>query len=436
MIETKIGSIIVSFLFLGNYFIGSRILKSKLHPSILFSLFWFFFTFIPEFFLFDYKTNLFSEIYIYILSLILIIPAILGFYYKPKSIIKSSDKIDSNKFRILLKLFSIISILTSFSLVIVNGFSLSEILSNFMITSGAFAAKRGKIGIEYGLIGVLNVSTTYVSSAIGGYLIGLNYEAKKRSVSDYLFAFAPALFLMLIESQKLIFIISLGYIMGGLFLYFNLSNKKIYLMPIIRKLLILIIILVPFILISFVTRDHFHQLDFGSDIFYQYLYRDIVNYFLSEIFAFSDFFTYYVGYSSQLAYQTTSDFPGEYTFFSVVKMFGFAESVLPGFYNEVYQLGDLTPAMIFTIFRGVLQDFGIVGSFFVFFGIGIFFDMVMRFVCSSGNYVLANVLYISSVVFILFSYILSLFMARFSFLVALLLYLSFKISQSKQSYKK
>ena len=424
MIQFKLISLLLSFAFLFNFLLIKKVSNSALHPSGLFSLFWFICILIPELVVWGYETNIFSTLYIYLSSLMVLIPAII---IKNRTIKIMPFRIYSIKrLKLLFSLISLISILTTIEMLLQNGFNMGEIFLNPFIVSGQYANFRSSGNYEYGLIGVINISTTYTSAALGGIIAQsiINFRIK---FFFCLLSFIPTLFLMFLQSQKLILLIGLGYFLGGLFLSALLYGKNFNLQSLISPIKSFFLFS-PLIFFSFLSRSHYDGIHISDIELYSLLYKDLINYLFSEIFAFSDFFTCYTGFKCTIQYDFVGTIPGQFTFYSIFSALNLVEESGSILYSQIYQLGTLTPAMQFTIFRWIIQDFGLIGGLVFFLLIGFLFAINFKFINRYKNGPISHVIYISILPFIIFSYVLTIFMARFPLLVALLLFFLLRIS--------
>jgi hypothetical protein len=131
---------------------------------------------------------------------------------------------------------------------------------------------------------------------------------------------------------------------------------------------------------------------------------------------------FHIGLDSVSNYNEESLTFGYYSFKPIFDMFGGTKVFPPGYYLDSYNYHDYITTNLFTYYRALIQDFGLLGScFFIFFiGIGIHYSYYILLTKKRP--------YFSVVIFIVFctflglSYILNIFTARNIFLVALGLY--------------
>lgn len=426
MDASKIVLIIIPIFYIPLIIFAGKKAGSNLHPALLFSILWSILSFFPQVLILNVHSSFLAFIYVYALAFCLIIPILIRGRVVFGSAKNQASALNGRRLYRLLCIFSLVSIVSSVLMLLQNGFDFSQIIFNLLKSSGNYAAMRGNEGIEYGAIGVVNVSFTYVCAALSGLILGLGKNLKR----SYIFLFlglGPPVFLMISQSSKLIFLLSLSYFFGGYLLGMMREGRQIS-MDTIKPLLKYAFLFIPFIMFSFLSRNHYHDNYSDTSFIVDSLYGEVLNYFAAEIYGFSDFFMYYIGFDSIAIYSTRSVNPGEYTFFSIYDFFGLADSVLPSFYDEVYPLGDIVNTVQFTMFRGLITDFGILGSFVVFTIFGFIFDQIFRLSCGRWSGLFAQSLYVNIVAAIFFSYILSIFMAKFPILVTIVLYFCLRYS--------
>jgi len=430
MFESKIASLVSASLLICYYLIFQRMVpRFRYHPAFLFALFWGLVILVPEVLLINYKTSFLSILFVVGCCLMTTIPAIVRLGVSKSPRYSQRFVVDACRLKRACISIAILSMVTTVGVLVQNGFDIHSILFNFMTTSGNYAAIRGNVGIDYGMVGAINISSTYAVAALAGILTQISPSRKRYVLAIGLL---PALFLMILQSQKLVFLISLGFFLGGYLSILALDGAVFRWRKIISVFSKALVVVIVLLLVSMVTRDHFHNVLIGESLFFEYLVRDFANYFLAEIFSFSDFFNYYTFGRGLVHYSTTSVYPGQYTLFSVYNLIGFGDGVLPAFYDEIYTLEGLTDSVQFTIFRGTIHDFGVIGSLFFFLFVGFIFDANYSGVLGGKRQVFHVAFYVSSIAFIVFSYVLSLFMALFPFLVFSIVFLTLLTTRNRK----
>lgn len=106
------------------------------------------------------------------------------------------------------------------------------------------------------------------------------------------------------------------------------------------------------------------------------LYFSIVSYSAGHLYAFSDWFSYTVGDYSVLSYRSLVDSNGFYTFMAVFNALGTSKVVPHGVYDEYFFIDNVLQTNIYTHFRGLIVDFGMIGALLVSAAAGLFLSIV------------------------------------------------------------
>ena len=409
-----------------GFFITAFVLKNKIgtsyHPSVIFAFVWGCFTLLPMIFLYSAPINPFAVLYILLCVIAFSISSLIDSnritYLKfTKNKILRDKKLahfDSRFLDLILFVSSLLGVVFCFWTMHINGWSLSDIFYDPLLTAGSFAAIRGNHGMEYGLIGSLGTIFTYLSASLGGLTYSV-YKSKSSHFFIIIQAMAPALLAMVIQSSKLIFLISSCFFISGVFLYniYKLKPLRINI-KILFKLMKISLIIFPFILLSFISREKYGNLD---DIFINLTVLKYVmtSYVFGQIYAFSDFFSFYIGMESATNYAQDCYRLGAYTFSSIAEIFGANVDFPPGLYLETGSYKDVFETNIFTIFRGVILDFGIIGSLVFFSALGFISNIVFKNILKLKSNIFADLAYMHIVVFLLMTYLFSVFMARYMY---------------------
>lgn len=438
----KIASILFSsgLFFLAN--LVKRFTGSWCHPAALFALVWGFFTVIPMIAIYPAPVNLFAVLYIIACVFIFAIPALVigckGTYLKFRdneiNRINHLNNFNTKFIFIVLLVSSGLGVLFCFWTMLINGWILSDLLFDLLATSGRFAALRGNEGVEYGLVGSLGVLFAYLPASLGGLMYVSRKDKITRAIIIFL-ALMPAVLIMVIQSSKLIFLIGFCFFTSGILINNLYILKDIKFNKSILKIILKIFIcILPFVLISFISREHYGDLDDLSGTLIALRYA-MASYALGQIYAFSDFFAYYIGMNSVSSYNQDYFRFGAYTFSSIAEIFGANIDFPPGLYLETGWYKDTFETNVFTFFRGVILDFGIIGSLILFFILGLISHFIFVNILSFKNKIFANLFYMHTVVFLILTYLFSVFMARYMYLnffaLAVILSLNYKFSKFK-----
>lgn len=434
-LEDKALAILITFGFAANALIIRLVAGTLLHPSALFSLIWFLYTFLPLSLLINAPVNPLAIFFILACITSFSLSAIpFGWkhaYTKFKKNVSDTSVYSHNfnsSFMVLcLSLSSILSVFFSIWTMLINEWSPLDIFTDLLATTGRFAALRGNVGMEYGTIGTLGIFFTYLSSSIGGAIV-YNQKRNARRLIFIILSILPGIFTMVIQSSKLVFFVSISFFVGSLLL------AKLYHLDFVvikgkylKLFFIGALFTFPFVLISFISREHYRELeDFDSMI--SALLFAIASYSLAEVYAFSEFFSFYVGMPSQSSFLIDYDNFGAYTFNSIYQMVGINKEFPPGLYLETGFYVDVFETNIFTVFRGLIYDFGIVGTIIFFAVFGFVINYFFYRLLTIPKHRFAGVIFIEAFVFFTVSYLISVFMARYMYLNALGTWLIFRLN--------
>lgn len=390
-----------------------------LFPACLMSLSWFVFTFIPFTILFTVPVNPLSVLYIFACVSAFSLSALPFNWRRAFKTNKLKSYNDYAQFSSrLMHYFFYISIISSmvFSTlcVISSGIDLHSILFNLMETSGHYAAVRGKGETEYGIWGVLGIFFTYATSILGG-LISQQY---KRGIKKWMLSFVtftPTVYVMLTQSAKLIFYYSIGCYFAAVLLRKVYSNKlDLFNWGLLLRLMGATLLIVPLLSISMLSRNVNYELGFEEQL--TVLLPTIKSYAFGQIYAFSDFFTFYLGLNSELTYINDLNSYGYWTFKSIFDIFGGDKYFPPTFFEDTYYHKEIE-TNIFTIFRSLINDFGSVGTIYFMFASGLVVHALFYRLLTHRRDWVACSAFIVAMLFITGTYLLSIFVARWSFLL-------------------
>jgi oligosaccharide repeat unit polymerase len=417
----KILAILISILILAQAYYIRKVIGTYVFPACLLCLAWFFYTIIPLTILFDVPVNPLSILFIFNCVSAFSLSALFFNWpqaFKANKLKNDNDvsKFDSKLIHYLFYISSACSIVCSTISVITNGFDLNSLIFNLMETSGQYAAMRGAGNLEYNLWGVLSIFFTYATPILGGLI----YQQQQKSIKKWtvmFIAFIPSLYYMVSQSAKLIVFYSIG------FYYASVLLKKIYMnkldlfnRSLVLKMIGYSLLLLPLVSISFLSRQGFSKFESTKDLVNIISYSGN-SYALGELYAFSDFFSNYLGVNSQLTYIHDYNSYGYYTFTSIMNVLIGNKYFPPGTYEDGYYYKELFATNIYTIFRGLIYDFGSIGTICFMFVSGLvahaFFYRLLK---SRSSWVACSV-FIITIIFIQGTYLASIFMARFIYLL-------------------
>lgn len=430
----KLLAIVFSLLILGQALLVRRKVGTWLFPACIFGLLWFAFTFIPMVVLIAVPVNPFAIGYILLCCLAVSLCGLLFGWKKAfqqnsaKAV--SGDKVYDNGF--LRTAFYVVSglaiLFVSFDL-LEQGFSLNAVVSDIQSTANQYSILRSTGQISSNIFGQLSLGLTYIGAILGGLMIADARPGMQRSLV-IVFSLLPSIAIMLTQSARGALHLSLGYFYGGVLISrLQASNMTLFSKKAVRPMITYGSILLVLATISFLTRGLYGTSDtnqIGSG-----LIRVSSSYLFGSLFAFSDWFAYWTGGASRYVYSNPGETYGFFTFSAAFTFFGSTRSLPTGVFDEVFEHGDIVSSNIYTIFRALVTDFGLVGCL-VYMGVTSFiFHLSYYTVLINKRPVLGASVFIVMMAYFWQSYLGSLFIynnsyACFALLWIILFFNSFK----------
>lgn len=431
----KFLALIFCFLILGNAKLSLLIYKDNLHPSVLFSFYWFFITITSIIIVIEVPINPFAIFYIFILCLSFTLSGVIFAKIQNNINYTKTNNFNLNNIFIsrVYKISVIFGLFFSFLVIVNNGFSLSNIASNLLSTASEFAKKRTTDELEYGVVGMFSIFFSNFSALFGG--IYSFYFRRKKKIIIVFFSMLPSIFIMLTQSSKIVFLVAALLNFAGRFLVMSFENRQIKIdKKVFKNLLYILVVLIPLLIISFMSREGYNDFySFGEA--YNKLKPTINSYFFGSIFAFSDFFSAYTTNVSISKYKIEYYNLGYFSFKPIFEFFGGTKVFPPTFYDDEFSYNKNLQTNLYTAFRGYIQDFGIVGTvlFFLFFGFIINYSFYK--IKNSKYAVISSSFYIMFIAFLGLSFIINIFTSRYIFLVSFVLVIVLYINNKLFSKK-
>lgn len=416
----KLVAIFFSLLLLLQAYLLKKVTGSYLSPASLFSFAWFLFSFVPLVVLPHIPVNPAGTIFIFFTTQAFSLSAI-PFNWKfameeNKKKASAAGRFNTVFFRYAFYFSILLSLILSFNFVLSNGFTLMQFAMDFIGTSARYAALRGNEYLEYGLLGTLSIFFTYFSAILGGIVTSFKKNGFKK-LGIFLLSVVPSIFAMLTQSSKLIFLVAVIFYLSSTFLMKVISGKyKLLSLSDTFKIMCLSLLILPLIILAFVSREGYSDFDNSSEAA-DLLLPTVNSYFFGSYYAFSDFFGYYLGFDSFCIYQIEFPTYGYYSFKSVFDSFGGTKVFPPGYYNDYFVYKEALSTNIYTAFRGFLQDFGCLGTLVFMFFFGLFFHYFFyKLLVKKSSWISCSI-FITFVSFLGVSFLINIFTARYIFLL-------------------
>ena len=406
----------IASLFLIN--ISKYLSHTLMAPTSFLSMYWSVLTtvsLIGTILIYDWDFN--GIIWLYIALIILNIGYFIG---SPFSLLLSHRDIREKKVsleRINPSAWYLLGLLILFGLakwalqVYTNGFSLSDFLSleNLADMNHEFAVNRYSGNAETGFIGliisILN-ALVYAAPLCGGFVAAYAFTTKQKIIAGI--SLLPALLVTITNNTK-------AGMIGSILLFFSSYYiacfarskkwKRIYLRTIVYAILGFILFL-SFMIFSMMLR--IGRLDLGT---FSIVMQKLIVYAFGNVQSFDIWLARHYWYESNTF--------GSSTFLGLANIAGIAERV-QGVYTELSG----TSSNVYTVFRGIISDFGIIGGL-LFVGInGFLLRVAINSIHKSYNPVISVTFSSATIFFFTFGMFISPW-TYIAFMVAFCLFLFF-----------
>jgi oligosaccharide repeat unit polymerase len=264
-----------------------------------------------------------------------------------------------------LLLFYFIIGIVSFSIHLqLNQLSYIEYLKSPLEVTAQNVANKYNEELNHSVFSQIAVILMYPNAFLAGVFYIFNEKFTKIKLLVYSFAVAILFFLIFGDKGPLFLVLFL--FVTGLTLARKINNEKVLIKKEwIPKLLFVGLLLLVLIIIAFLSRSSGMEGNELSD----FLLFSIRSYSLGHLHAFNDWLNYYSNNYSLYQYSVPNKPFGFYTFKSIYDILNIDVLVPLGTYDEYFNNGYLE-TNIYTVFRGLIYDFGILGSYLLSFLFG------------------------------------------------------------------
>lgn len=366
----KIVCLFLSIGMLLTAYAAKRASGSWLLPACIYSIAWFLFTVIPIVFLPQVPLSPLAVGYILVTCIAFSIPAAVTKWDSVVPFIESSDSslFDRPFLRISFYTFAALTFVSLVVSSVAQGISLSALTSNFFEVSNSLIADRYNQTTASSIFTQVSNVSSYVTVCLAG-LVFPGYTTWVSKLRTLVIAMTPSLLVMAIFGAKgMIFLCIAMFYAGTLVRRLRIGDHRLVDKGTFAKAGIASLVILPFLTISFLARGLYEG---GGQIgVADGLLRYFASYSSAHLYAFSDWFSWNIGLGSAQFYAAENATGGFYTFMSIFQFFGDDRVVPPGVYVEYFQYDWYLQTNIYTIFRGLIVDYTIIGSIFVMMAIG------------------------------------------------------------------
>jgi len=370
-----------SLMILGQTYLVRRYVGTWLFPACLFGLFWFGYTFVPLAVLFWVPANPYAIAFLFLCTVAFSMGS-LAFDWKA-AFERNTGKREtatlvygSPFLRVVFYLTTLASLVFLALNLFGQGFSLQDLLFDLYATAKAYTNLRFSDDLNGNIIERLSIVCVYLGAILGGFLFPTVPTKSERRLIVVL-SFLPSILVAVTQSAKWHLFLCIVFFYAGLLVYrASAGTLRLFDKGRIKSLTLYVAILIATVTVSFLGRGLYTIDDSGE------LFKKLVEYYSSysfgHIYAFSDWFAFFIGRHSELVYPHESTTHGFYTFTVLFKLMG-SDKVLPiGMFDDYYSYGDLLTTNVYTMFRGLILDFGIIGSVLFMLATGLLLHMAFH----------------------------------------------------------
>lgn len=369
MLLSKLLCVVFSLAMLLQAHALRRAVGTWIYPACLYGLFWFAFTLFPVVLVPGTYSSPYAVGYI-LASCIAVSLGGTFINFAPRyAAAPSFEEQDRRAFSSpLVQLIFAVSVISALVCLVIDaafqGISLAALMSDFFAASNSFLAARYSDDLIANIFSQLATVLNYLASFLGGliYWAISNRPERWRKAAVIVMTFVPSIFVLTVQAAKGTIFLSLALFVAGILLCRARAKQDL---PInwstFRIGVRYALILLPFLIVSFVSRGLYEARSLDDAIFT--LRRNFTSYALGHLYAFSDWFDYTIMMKRGVEYYTVEDVSyGFYTFMSVFRALGDDRFVPAGVFEEYYDDGEFVATNIFTAFRALITDFTLIGS--------------------------------------------------------------------------
>lgn len=355
----KLVCIEISLLLLIYGWFLAKITGAWSHPAVIYAVFWSAMTFFPLAAVFSAPANPWAVAYVFATGVAFGLPALCYDWSKSVTIARSrqGEQQTAASPNILVYIFVGLQICT-IAFVIINlsiqGYTLADFVTNPLRASNEYLAARYRGDIRPNLFSQTGIISNYVAATIGGLVVA---QARSRIALVFisLLAFGPSLLHMIIYADKGTLFLAGAYFFGGVIVARVVRGDTSLINAITVKAGGCAVILVlPFILFAMLSRGG----GISKIIFF------LNSYAFGHLYAFADWFEhYYFRGASPATFANPESYTyGFWSFIAISRQIFPNYELQPGYFTEYFLIPDVLQSNIYTMFRGLIYDFGLIGS--------------------------------------------------------------------------
>ncbi len=407
----KLFSIVLS-LGIGSFALALRyrVTYSWSHPAVIFAIFWFAMTILPLVGVWNMPVEPIALAYILGAVAAFGVPAVLvNWKSAAASAIQRNSTMNSRNYSTLLLVgLQVIVVATIVANLHHQGFPIRSYIENPLGTSTAYLNASSEGHLKPFPLASVGFILLYVAAALGGLAAVRSNNGVERA---FIFAitFVPSLMHILFYSLKgTVFLagaVFFGGVLAGRVQRGDLSLINRATIKVALGLLVPAVALLVFAMLARPGQGMWGQDEQAAKVVYY-----LKSYAFGHLYAFSDWFSSYFLGGGTMAYTDPGRLTfGYWTFMALGEYVNPEYNLPPGYYDEYYGVDKVLKSNIFTIFRGMIYDFTLIGSFLFMGAAGAICSYAYRRMLLVNNPVVSQTIFIFAIGAIYQSYIFSMF---------------------------
>jgi oligosaccharide repeat unit polymerase len=425
-------ALVFSFLILGQAYLVRRYVGTWLFPACLFGLFWFGYTFIPLAILFWVPVNPYAIAFLFLCTLAFSMGS-LPFDWKT-AFQRNARKRETAPLVYgspFLKVVFYVSTLASLVFLALNlsaqGISLHDLLFDLYATAAAYADLIYSENLNVNIFERLSIVCAYLGAILGGFLFPCMPTKNGRRLIVVL-SFLPSTFAAVTQSSKGLLFLCIVFFYAGLLVYrASVGTLRLFERGSIKSLMVCMAVVILIVTIAFMPRGLYTIED--NNVLINKLIDRYVSYSCGHIYAFSDWFAFVIGRPSELVYSRESATYGFYTFAPLFRLLGSHKVVPQGYFDVDYSYGDSLATNIFTMFRGLILDFGFIGSVLFMLAAGLLLHRTFHIMLRNRRPVFTVAVFVFAMGYFYTSFIISMLVWSNIYLTFVLLWIVLQINK-------
>jgi oligosaccharide repeat unit polymerase len=403
-------ALLFSIMILAQAYVVRRLAGTWLFPACLFGLFWIGYTFIPLTILFWVPAEPYAVAYIF-LSTLSFSAGSLVFDWKTAFQVNGRKRSSAGamyRSTYLRRVFYLLTVMCVVFLALdlsYQGISLHDVFFELPASALMYASLLYTESLRDNIFWRLTQVLTFAGPVLGG-LVYRSLPTKTGRATIIVLAILPSALVALTHTSKGLLFYSVVMFYAGLLPYrLFYGAPRLFATGSVRAATLLLGIVVPIITTAFLLRG---MSDIGdTGLLVGRLSASFASYSCGHLYAFADWFAYVIGRHSELIYVDQSATGGFYTFIGPFTLMGSSRVAPLGIYDDIYVFEDLLRTNIFTMFRGLITDFGFAGSLLYMLGAGLLCHWAFRTMLVAIRPVLTVVVFTFMIGFFYYSFIIS-----------------------------